>query len=139
MAEELEYGEEGGILTAIKEGMSVYDVEGEEVGEVDFVYFGTMQIEDTALGVTPATQGTAPGDLSPGESWVARLNDILGLDDPDLFPEVVAKRLMQKGFVRVEGGLLFGDDRFILPEQIAGLDEDGVHLKVEADDLAEDW
>lgn len=132
MAEEIEYGEEGGILTAIKEGMDVYDVQGEDMGKVDFVYFGTMQVDDSGLGVTPATGAGGP-------SWVERLGDILALDDTEAFPEEVAERLLHKGFIRVDAGFLSGDDRFIFPEQIAGVDEEGVHLRVEGDDLLEEW
>lgn len=138
MAEEIEYGEEGGILTAIKEGMDVYDVAGEDVGEVDFVYFGTMQVEDRGPGAAPATTAGAPLDVPQSESWVERLGDILELDDPDRFPEVVAKRLLRQGFIRVDTGFL-SDDHFIFPDQIAGVDEEGVHLRVEGDDLVEEW
>lgn len=136
MAEEIEYGEEGGILNAIEEGMEVYDVEGESVGEVEFVYFGTMQAEE---GVTPATTAGAPLDVPQGDTWVERLGDVLELDAPDAFPEVLAERLLRRGFIRVDAGFLSGDDRFIFPEQIATVDEDGVRLRVEADDLVEEW
>lgn len=139
MAKEIEYGKEGGILTAIKEGMDVYDVAGEEVGEVDFVYFGTMQVEEDPLGVAPATAEGGPLDTGPGETWVGRLADILSLDAAEEFPEEVAERLLRSGFIRVDAGFLSGDDSFIFPEQVAGVDEDGVHLRVASDDLVDEW
>ena len=50
-------------------------------------------------------------------------------------PEAVQKRLLHDGFIRMDADGLFAADRYVLPDQIAGVSGDKVMLKVSKDQL----
>lgn len=125
-----EYGKEGDILTLVEEGMDVYDAEGNEIGDVDDVFFGTGRSETTVDGAARAT-----GQPLEDDTLVGAFLDVF---DDDELPEVLQEKLLAHGFIRLEGGL-FGEDRYILREQVGRVTEDGVYLKpYEEEELIED-
>ena len=83
----------------ISEGMIVYDSADELVGTVQVVYFGGASEE--------AIQRALHSE--PGE------NDISNL------PKDLGARLMTQGYVTVDGPDLTGANRYLRPEQIAGV------------------
>ena len=83
----------------ISEGMIVYDSAGEVVGTVQVVYFGGASEE----AIQRALHSEA------GE------NDISNL------PKDLGARLMTQGYVTVDGPDLTGANRYLRPEQIAGV------------------
>ena len=83
----------------ISEGMIVYDSAGQVVGTVQVVYFGGASEE----AIQRALHSEA------GE------NDISNL------PKDLGTRLMTQGYVTVDGPDLTGANRYLRPEQIAGV------------------
>jgi hypothetical protein len=59
---------------------------------------------------------------------------IFGNDD---LPETLQNRLINDGFIQIEGDGLFAEDRYVLREQIASVSGDEVHLNVTRDELIE--
>ena len=129
------------VLNEVKEGMTVYDAESEEIGEVDLVYLGTEAAGETAgpsgETVTGRQSVTAPNlePVADEETWLDDVAEAFDLG-PHL-PEVLVERLKRHGFVRLEGGL-FGGHRYIIPDQIASVSADGLHLNVHEDELIEE-
>lgn len=120
--------EQPNILTQIREEMTVFDRNGDRVGDVVFV-----QMTDELPGepgpetATPtASEATYDGTLVEdiAEAFVG---------ESDL-PDEMRDRLRREGFIRVDVGML-RSDRFVLPEQIASVTSDGVYLNVDGDDL----
>ena len=83
----------------ISEGMIVYDSADELVGTVQVVYFGGASEEAIQRALHSET----------GE------NDISNL------PKDLGARLMTQGYVTVDGPDLTGANRYLRPEQIAGV------------------
>lgn len=106
------------LLSAIHEGMAVIDRENHDLGSVDFVYMGSDADEDAS----------AVRD----DTFVEDFAEALVGTDP--LPEVLYNRLMQHGYIRIDGGLM-GPTRYAMPDQIAAIRDDRVVLGVEHDEL----
>jgi len=88
----------------ISEGMIVYDSADELVGTVQVVYFGGASEEAIQRALHSET----------GE------NDFITFNADNL-PKELGARLMSQGYILVEGSNLTGAQRYIRPEQIAGV------------------
>jgi len=121
-----------GILSRVKEDMEVYDVNGEHVGEVEWVYLG-----EASQGAIDA--GTGPRTVSETGSTADTFVDVVAraFDDDDL-PDTVRSRLLMNGFIRIDADGLFAADRFVMPDQIASVSGDRVMLNVRRDELIRD-
>lgn len=108
------------ILQDIKDGMKVCDANGESLGEVEFVYFGTEAAEVSSPQPDLVETTGAVGE----ESWLQELAEAVSGDE---LPDVMVERLRRTGFVRVDGGLL-QRDRYVQPGQIAAVTGGTVHL-----------
>ena len=108
----------------ISEGMTVSDREGEVVGVIQVVYFGGASEEaiERVLHSKEAPQAEASAD-----DWSAF--------DADNVPEALRARLMRQGYILVEGPDLSGITRYIRPEQIEGIFDDAVRLRVSRGEL----
>ena len=83
----------------ISEGMIVYDSAGQVVGTVQVVYFG-----------------------GASEEAIQRaLHSEAGANDLSNLPKDLGARLMTQGYVTVNGPDLTGANRYLRPEQIAGV------------------
>lgn len=127
-------GQERGseLLRQVHEGMTVYDAEDDEIGEVEEVYLGAVS-QESELDVEPATVSRP---YIPGEGSLLDL--IAEVFDAEDMPEEVAERLLRSGFIRVESSSLFGPDRYVTPDQIASVSGDSVRLRVSGSELIED-
>lgn len=118
------------LLKSIREGMEVHDSQEHKIGTVKQVYFGASSDETMNHGAGAAT---AP---SPAERRDTLVDDVArGIFAPDDLPEEIQQRLINEGFVRVDPTGLFKGDRYVLPEQIARVHENHVHLTVALDSL----
>lgn len=122
----MEKGDVMAFLSRINEGMEVFDRTGDKIGQVDYVYFG----EDNP--VTPEAEAADVSERNPREE---NLVDIVaeafrGNDMPDEMRE----RLQMHGFIRLNTGML-RSDRYVLPEQIASVTDNAVHLNATLDEL----
>lgn len=115
--------EEPNILTCIHKGMAVYDKEGEPIGEVDWVYPGT-QLEDEYQR-RKQLPPIANRDRAPYNSSYAMLTDVIAPDD---VPVELAETLMTSGFIHIAPDEVEALDRYVTPDQIAFITEEGVIL-----------
>ena len=108
----------------ISEGMTVSDREGQVVGVVKVVYFGGAS-EEAIERVVHSQE--APQAHASQEEWSAF--------DADNVPEVLRAHMMRRGYILVEGPDLTGAARYIRPEQIEGIFEGVVRLRVSRGEL----
>jgi hypothetical protein len=113
------------VLARVQEGMKVFDVETHEIGKVAWVRLG----EDDPS--TPEIESASPAVEVEDSSLI---DDIAQAFRPDELPEEMRERLLEDGFVRLEGGLLSGD-RYILPDQISAVSDEGLILNVDKNEL----
>ena len=129
VAQSFDQGMTGSILTHIREGMGVYDPKDHYLGKVERLYMGASTPVENELGEGAAT---APDPDLRDDTLV---DDIAKVFAPDDLPEVLRNRLLHDGFIRLDTAGLFAADRYILPDQIAGVSGDRVRLKVSRDEL----
>ena len=118
------------VLNQIREGMDVYDIDRNRIGSVDAVFFGAAGDEEVAEGTAPAT-APPPRDAADGGILEPFAE---ALDPRDEVPEEVAERLRYHGYIRIDRGW-FGADRYVMPEQIESVSDEGVFLGVHKDNL----
>ena len=116
------------ILNQVREGMTVYDSERNNLGSVDAVYFGAASDEELAEGAIPATAPTHDKP-SVNNTFVAGWAEIF--DPRDEIPDELAERLRYSGYVRIDGGW-FGADRYVTPDQISSVSSEGVYLNTKS-------
>jgi hypothetical protein len=117
-------------LQQVVEGMDVFDRHGDKIGKVERVFFGEVSSEENEYGKGSTT---AAGADMPGErSWITDLAEVFAPDD---LPDTMQSRLLREGFIRLDASGLFASDRYVMPEQIASVSNDGVRLSVRRDDL----
>jgi hypothetical protein len=108
-------------------GMKVFDSEGHHIGKVDGLKFPENAIDPSA---EPATVDKADTpDVNPVIEAVA---EAFGRED---IPEPLRSQLLRDGYVHLDASGLFAADRYVLPEQIARMGEDGIYLNVTRDAL----
>jgi hypothetical protein len=105
------------ILSKIKEGMEVIDVDGDKVGTVEFVRMARE-------GVPLEDRKAQPGEGGPLLDFAQALTGAEG---------EVTDAMLQFGFVRVDAAGWFTGRRYIPPEQIDLVDAKTVRLKVDKD------
>lgn len=118
------------ILNFVREGMTVYDSEKNDIGTVESVHFGAASDANLATGTIPAT--TAADHAENDETFVDALAEVF--DPKDEIPEEMADRLRYNGFIKIDGGW-FGTDRYVMPNQISSVSDDGVHLSTKRERL----
>jgi hypothetical protein len=106
-------------LDEVDEGMDVYDVNGDHIGEVEYLHYGTE-------GYSEPVDDDMPADIF--EMFAEAFDG-----SPDL-PEEVVERLYQDGFIRIEKGIL-RNDSYVLATNIRSVDSDGVHLSISRDEI----
>ena len=120
------------ILAQIRNGMGIYDVRDERIGEVDFVHFGAASETQQELGTGPAVPG--PAD-SPQMREDSIIDNIAEAFYPNEIPNQLQEKLLLTGYVRMDADGFFAADRFIMPDQIARVADDRVYLSVNRDQL----
>lgn len=116
------------LLHAIHEDMPVYAADGDKIGEVEQVHFGATAGTNAPVAAEPS-QTVSDRDPDGPIEWIAEAFHT------DRVPEEMRQRLLVNGFVRLDADRLFASDRYILPDQIASVNEDGVYLTGSFDDL----
>lgn len=117
-----------GSLRGIREGMKVFDSRQEKIGEVEYVKFGD---DDPTTPETEAS-GINPMDTERRDTLMNNLAEAFRSDE---LPEEVHEKLLLQGFIRIDADGLFAADRYVTPDQIGGVTEDGVTLTVSKDEL----
>ena len=120
------------ILTLIREGMSIYDVREDRIGEVDFVHFGAASETQQEHGTGPATPSRADSPRMREDSIIDNIAEAFA---PNEIPDQLEDKLLLSGYIRMDADGFFAADRFITPEQIARVADDRVYLSVNRDQL----
>lgn len=115
-------------LRGIREGMKVFDRQQEKIGEVEYVKFGD---DDPSTPETEAS-GISPIQTDRRDTLIDNIAEAFRTDE---LPEEVREKLLLQGFIRIDADGLFAADRYVTPDQIGGVTEDGVTLTVSKDEL----
>lgn len=108
-------------------GTKVFDSERHEIGRVDGLKYPENA---TAPGVEPATVDAA---ATPEDNTIVdAVAEAFGRED---VPEPLRSQLLRDGYVHLDAKGIFARDRYILPEQIARVDAEGIQLNVTKDAL----
>lgn len=119
------------ILSSIREGMGVFDANGDRLGTVKFVKFGDENPNQ------PGTEAvTAAPDNTQRDSLIENIAEAVVVTG-DEHPELEA-RLLRSGYIRIDRGLMRGD-RFAGADDIAAVIDDRVVLKLSEDQLIDPW
>lgn len=108
-------------------GTKVFDSERHEIGRVDGLKYPENA---TAPGVEPATVDAA--DTPEDNTIVDAVAEAFGRED---VPEPLRSQLLRDGYIHLDAKGIFARDRYILPEQIARVDAEGIQLNVTKDAL----
>ncbi|WP_432936355.1 PRC-barrel domain-containing protein [Kribbella sp. CA-253562] len=111
------------LLDLVWLGMPVVDSEGKLIGSVKLVRTGD-----------PAAAAVADGGPFAEENLNEAFARALTQGEPRVGP-AQACRLIREGFLEVAGAGLMDHDRYVAADQIAGVDEDVVQLRVRADQV----
>ena len=119
------------ILKNIRKDMAVLDSAGDRIGKVEDIYFGADSDEMMEYGT---------GAVTAPDPSVRQENDIVtnvasAIFADDDMPEVLRSRLVNNGYIRINTSGIFTSDRYALPDQIARVHDDHVHLNVAKDEL----
>lgn len=109
------------LLAQIKQGMTVLDADGDTVGTVDFVKMADLNDPDGTRGRREDGVGFPDVILDTNDDDDDLL-DALGVTEDD-----VTERMRRSGYVKIDTAGLFADDTYVVPRQIASVDEH-VHL-----------
>jgi len=115
-------------LSEIREGMTVIDAAGEEIGKVAFVKMGDPQAATTV----------GQGMDSRGEDLVGVAVDLFGGDNEPNLPEAQRASFLRSGFLKIDCGGLFATDRYVSASQISGVSNDAVRLSATKEQLAKE-
>jgi hypothetical protein len=116
------------VMNEIREDMTVYDVNEDQVGTVKQVQFSDEQPDQPG----PETESTSVPQDPREDTLVNKVAE--AIFDNSQMPDEVRQRLLNEGFVRIDTGLLHAD-RFALPEHIARVEGEKVYLRVVNDEL----
>ena len=107
----------------IRVGMKVFDSEGHHIGKVD-----NLKFPENA--VAPDTEVAEVDERD--DTIVDVIADAFGHEQIE---EPLRSRLLRDGYIHLDANGLFASDRYVLPEQISGLNADGIKLNVTRDAL----
>lgn len=108
-------------------GTRVFDSERHEIGRVDGLKYPENA---TAPDIEPATVDAA--DTPEDNTIIGAMAEAFGRED---IPEPLRSQLLRDGYIHLDAKGVFAHDRYILPEQIARVDADGIQLNVTRDAL----
>lgn len=110
-------------IAQVREGLTVVDAAGEELGKVDYV----------KLGDPGAATVGADAPVNPGF-----LGTLFAVEAEPAVAEPHRSRLLRFGFVKVDGKGWFDTDRYLRPSMIAAVVENTVRLRVRKNEILTD-
>lgn len=132
------FGQEGGMLAQVREGMAVHDRDNEQIGTVKGVNMrggndpADVRRQQADAGVRSGDPtDTAPGTLADTLAEVVGTTGSLGS-----LPDEVRLKLERDGYIEIDSAGFFAADRYATPSQIAEVSGDRVLLNVSQDELA---
>jgi ATP-dependent Clp protease ATP-binding subunit ClpB len=106
------------VMSQIREGMEAYDSAAKRIGRVASLHMGA-EADSRWPGTSPATP---TGIEEPTEHLAPATAFLVSGATDDELPEVLRKRLLQSGYIRIDRGLL-GRDVYATRDQIAEIVE----------------
>jgi hypothetical protein len=119
--EEHLFHDAAGPITNVREGMTVRDVTGQELGTVEYVKMGNP---DAA---------TAGGNTYQSNDLIEAAMAAFGTGSE--VPEPERRQLLRYGFIRIDGPSLSDTDRFVRSDKIKEVSGETVTLAVSKDQL----
>ena len=112
------------LLARVREGMTVLDVDGEQVGKVKAMKMGDPEAATTQGNEPP----TGVGLVGPG-AGLANPGGVLpaGMTEPDV-PEPRRSHLLRVGYMRVSGDGPLAEDRYVAADEIGDVAGDTVRM-----------
>jgi hypothetical protein len=107
--------------------MKVFDSEGHHIGKVD-----NLKFPENAIA--PDTEVAEVADVvdERDDTIVDAIAEAFGHEEIE---EPLRSRLLRDGYIHLDANGLFASDRYVLPEQIAGINAEGIALNVTRDAL----
>ncbi len=112
-------------LIHVHQGMRVFDVDGNEIGTVEHIYLGQKTRPDTDRLSGSMEQVSEELEVEGDRVIVEGFPDIL---DAHNIPADILDRMLHEGYILVDPNGPLGAIHYILPDQIASVSEEGVHL-----------
>jgi hypothetical protein len=103
------------LIEQVQEGMSVYDVEGEHMGTVEYVKMGDPEALTTRGNEPSVLNGVMP---MSNES-----------DEPQV-PEPLRSDLVRVGFIKIDGQNLLDTDRYFRADLVDRIEGGKVYMKL---------
>jgi hypothetical protein len=125
---------ESSILSQIREGMVVIDLDNEKIGKVRDIRFGEADETSLRQGRGPATASAADPAGDPAVLPDFAAGFVAG---PQEGPEsdLILKQMQRSGYIIIDASGLFANDRYALTEQIQSVKNDEVFLNIKRDQL----
>jgi hypothetical protein len=120
-------GEERMKLGTVETGMAVYGPGGAQIGTVEAVYAAVADPNGDPL--SDAEMAGGPVSWAQGTTWAESLGKLVDLQDGETFSREEARRLVQDGFLWVEGEGLAGKERLVGCYRVAEVRDGGVYLR----------
>ena len=111
------------IPSEVRKGMKVFDRLQKEIGKVEDFRFSE---NDTDHAIQP--EEIDPIDRTRQDTFMLALTQSFVADG---LPQELHDRLLTEGYVKLDAKGLFAADKYILPEQIASADGQGLFLNVD--------
>src|SRR5688500_16145259 len=108
------------LIERVYEGMRVVDVDGNDIGKVEFVKMGDPEAVTTDGNRIGPAAGVTPLDSD--------------YDEPEV-PQPMRDRLLRAGFIKVDSANLFDTDRYVQADAIHAVDGDCVRIRTSKDRL----
>lgn len=113
--------------TKIKEGMTIFDKNGDKIGTVEYVQYSDEDYNQP--GVETATT-TTTDDTSHLVKSLAR-----ALVDENDIPEVVLERLNHAGYIRMDSSSFLDSDYYVPMDMVTNVVGEDIHIRTEKDSL----
>ena len=111
-------------LVHVQIGMTVYDAEGDQIGEVDLVYPGQSLVAN--LNDIPGELEALTDDLETSDHLI--IEAYPEIRHPDDIPPEIVDRMLHEGYLLVARPGLQEVGEVILPDQIDSVSQEGVYL-----------
>ncbi len=114
------------VMMHIRNGMRVFDVDGEELGKVEYVRMGD-----------PGAISTVSSQPEQG-GLIQGIAGALGAESEPKVPQPLRDQLERVGHIKIDGKGWIDTDRYVRSDQIAAVEEDAVRLGVGKEALITD-
>lgn len=118
------------LIEQVREGMHVVDLNGDKLGDVEYVQMG-----DEGAITTQGTNQDSPQEQMP-KAAIGGVTETLHDSEPDV-PDTKRRQLLRSGFIKVDRSWGHAA-RYVEPDQIAEVTGDTVRLSIAQDELPRD-